>query len=106
MGDKVAYRSNSSVLMEEGGHHEALWGSTRTSQCEEIHLASFNKLEEDIIKSVHIKIVDDDQDSSAATVAENKIPDKERVASADQPDRPPVRSVFIPTASLGGWTGD
>ena len=84
MGDKVAYMSNSSVLMEEGGHHEALWGSTRTSWCEEIHLASIYKLEDDVMKSVHITIVDDDQDSSAATVAENKIPDKERVASADQ----------------------
>ena len=30
-----------------------------------MHLASFNKLEEDIIKPVHIKIVDDDQDSPA-----------------------------------------
>ena len=71
-----------------------------------MHLASFNKLEEDIIKPVHIKIVDDDQDSSAATVAENKIPDEERVAFADHPSSPPVRSVFTPTASLGGWTGD
>ena len=55
-----------------------------------MHLASFNKLEEDIIKPVHIKIVDDDQDSSAATVAENKIPDEERVAFADHPSSPPV----------------
>ena len=35
----------------------------------EMRLKALDKLEEDIFKSVHIKIVDDDQDSPVAAVA-------------------------------------
>jgi hypothetical protein len=80
-------------------HYGEVPGQVSVRRCILLHLTSQRKI---LSSLVYIKIVDDDQES----VAENKVPDEERVASADYPSSPPVRSVFSPKASLGGWTGD